>query len=140
MGFLALLFLGMIVVVLFFLSYIYVIAALPGVLAHVVVRDSLRRYDRAKMIALPVVHALFFAPVPKTTDSELRILPIVWLGAGKPFPWTEQYGSVLFSGLAVFAISLAWHVWRSNSTPHADARNVPAPADAPGARAGGRER
>jgi hypothetical protein len=29
---------------------------------------------------------------------------------------------------------------RSNTTPHADARDVPAPADAPGARAGGRER
>jgi hypothetical protein len=29
---------------------------------------------------------------------------------------------------------------RSNTTPHTDARDVPAPAEAPGARAGGRER
>ena len=140
MGFFSLLFLGMIVVVLFYLAYGYVLAALPGVLVHVVVRESLRRYDRVRVVALPLVHAVFFAPVPKTTDSEFRILPIVWLGAGKPFPWTEQYGSVLISGLTVFFMSLAWHIWRSNRAPHADARDVLASTGDNEARAGGRER
>jgi len=35
--------------------------------------------------------------------------------------------------------ALVWRL-RSNSTPHTDARDVPAPASSVGARAGGRER
>lgn len=138
--FLTLIFAGMIALIAFFLSYVYVLAALPGLAVHVFVREILTRYKRARVLMLPVVHALFFAPVTKSTTSELLVLPIVWLDVGAPFSWAEHYGQVLLSGLTVFFASLGFQVWRSNSTPHPDARDVPASASDSGARAGGRER
>jgi hypothetical protein len=46
----------------------------------------------------------------------------------------------LASGAAMGAVVWFFLGRGSNSTPHADARDVPPPADAAGARAGGRER
>ena len=48
--------------------------------------------------------------------------------------------SIFVVGFASCVLFVLLGGLRSNTTPHADARDVPAPAEASGARAGGRER
>jgi len=55
-----------------------------------------------------------------------------------------SYLLLLAAGILTIAVLAIWRYWKwrkqSNRTPHADARDVPAPASDSGARAGGRER
>jgi len=55
------------------------------------------------------------------------------------FIYVLLFGFPVVGVVAMVALGYRWMV-TPNTTPHADARDVPAPAEASGARAGGRER
>ncbi|MGE0373556.1 MAG: hypothetical protein AB7Q01_16975 [Gammaproteobacteria bacterium] len=87
----------------------------------------------------------YFGDADSTTTETGRMAMASW----RTQLFTSSVYSVFYVALGIYLLrGGAWlhrllsHVTpeRSNTTPHADARDVPASAEAPGARAGGRER
>jgi len=87
----------------------------------------------------------YFGDADSTTTEAGRMAMASW----RTQLFTSAVYSVFYLALGMYLLRGGTWLYRllsyvaperSNSTPHPDARDVPAPAEAPGARAGGRER
>ncbi len=92
----------------------------------------------ALAVGVPLLAILIYAKVDHWAVCGLAGVGCAALLAGPPQQWGAMEANVVFAG-AVGGIA-AWLGSRPNSTPHADARDVPPSANGGTACAGGRER